>query len=117
VAAKLTQDGIAAKAYPAWELGMITNDNFGDAEPLNTGVRVAKRKITNLKAVPVITGFIGKTRVGQITTLGRGGSDYTAAIIGAAINAERIQIWKEVDGIMTTDPPGTESKTHPRTRI
>ncbi len=104
VAAKLTQDGVAAKAYPAWELGMITNDNFGDAEPLNTSYASLKRKISNLKAVPVITGFIGKTRVGQITTLGRGGSDYSAAIIGAAINAERIQIWKDVDGIMTTDP-------------
>src|SRR3989338_4526069 len=60
--------------------------------------------IESIKSVPVVTGFIGKTAKGEITTLSRGGSDYTASIIGAAINAEEIQIWTDVDGIMSTDP-------------
>jgi aspartate kinase len=54
--------------------------------------------------VPVITGYIGRTEKGEITTLGRGGSDYSAAIFGAAIGAEEIQIWTDVDGVLTTDP-------------
>ena len=60
--------------------------------------------ITKLDVVPVITGFIGKTKKGEITTIGRGGSDYTAGIIGVAINADEIQIWTDVDGIMSADP-------------
>src|SRR5262249_16827310 len=54
--------------------------------------------------VPVLGGFIGATREGIPTTLGRGGSDFTAAIIGAGLGAERIEIWTDVDGMMTTDP-------------
>lgn len=104
VAAQLRKMGVRAEAFPAWELGMVTNREFGSAEPLEGSSAAMKEKIGALKLVPVITGFIGKTKKGEITTLGRGGSDYTAAIIGAAIGAEAIQIWKEVDGIMTTDP-------------
>ncbi len=52
----------------------------------------------------MVTGFIGKTEAGDITTLGRGGSDYTATIIGAALNAEEVQIWTDVSGVMTADP-------------
>ena len=51
-----------------------------------------------------MTGFLGKTKEGEITTMGRGGSDYTAAIIGNAIDADEVQIWTDVDGIMSTDP-------------
>ncbi|MEK6837456.1 MAG: aspartate kinase, partial [Nanoarchaeota archaeon] len=54
--------------------------------------------------IPIVTGFIGKTADGEITTLGRGGSDYTAAIYGAALDAEEIQVWTDVDGVMTADP-------------
>ncbi|HVH86623.1 MAG TPA: aspartate kinase, partial [Terriglobales bacterium] len=54
--------------------------------------------------VPVLGGFIGATQEGEPTTLGRGGSDYTASIIGAALRADRIEIWTDVDGMMTTDP-------------
>lgn len=104
VAAELKKKGMASRAYPAWELGMITDETFGDAEPLKSSFVLLKRKISALKVVPVVTGFIGTTVKGEITTLGRGGSDYTAAIIGAAMGAEAIQIWKEVDGFLTTDP-------------
>ncbi len=54
--------------------------------------------------VPVMGGFIGATKAGVTTTIGRGGSDYSAAIVGAGLNAERIEIWTDVDGMMTTDP-------------
>ncbi len=104
VAAAIDKRGVPTRAFPAWELGMITDDCFGAAEPLPRAAGLLKKKIHALKVVPVITGFIGKTLKGEVTTLGRGGSDYTAAVIGAAIGAEAIQIWKEVDGILTTDP-------------
>ncbi len=103
-AAQLNQRGTPAKAFDAWELGMITTNRFGDAEPLPSSYATLKKKITSLKVVPVVTGFIGKTAKGEPTTLGRGGSDFAAAILGAAVGAEKIQIWKEVDGILTTDP-------------
>lgn len=104
VAAEITKHGVSSRAFPAWELGMITDSAFGDAEPLKSSFPLLKKKISALKVVPVVTGFIGKTEKGEIVTLGRGGSDYTAAILGAALKAEAIQIWKEVDGFLTTDP-------------
>ena len=104
VAGALEAVGVPAKAFPAWELGMITDEKFGGAEPLQSSLPLLKKKIEALKMVPVITGYIGKTKKGAVTTLGRGGSDYTAALIGAALKADKIQIWKEVDGIMTSDP-------------
>ncbi len=104
VAAKLAKDGIPARAFDAWDIGMITDGHFGHAEPLASSYALIKEAIANINETPVVTGFIGKTEAGEVTTLGRGGTDYTTSIIGAAIGAETIQIWKEVDGIMTTDP-------------
>lgn len=104
VAEQLQKIGVQAKSFPSWEVGMITNSNFSNAEPLPTSSALIRKKISFLAGVPVITGFIGHTKTGDIITLGRGGSDYSAAIFGAALSAEAIQIWKEVDGIMTTDP-------------
>ncbi len=104
VAAYLNKVGIDAKPFNSWELGFLTNAEFGNAEPLEYAYADINRNIKKLEAVPVITGFIGKTEQGIITTLGRGGSDYTASIFGSAINAEEIQIWTDVDGIMSSDP-------------
>ena len=104
VAAHMNSLGMGAQAFNAWDLGMITDDNFGSAEPLEPSYAALGKHISKLSLIPVITGFLGKTKKGEITTLGRGGSDYTGAIIGAAINAEAIQIWTDVNGIMTTDP-------------
>ena len=104
VAAQLNRIGIKAQAFNSWELGFLTDTEFGDAEPLEVTYSNIKNSIKKLKVVPVITGFIGKTELGEITTLGRGGSDYTAAVVGAAIGADEIQIWTDVDGIMSTDP-------------
>lgn len=104
VAAQLNKIGVEAQAFNAWDLGFVTSPDFGKAEPLDETFNNLNTNIQKLNVVPVVTGFIGKTKEGEITTLGRGGSDYTAAIVGSAINAEEIQIWTDVDGIMSTDP-------------
>jgi aspartate kinase len=87
---------------------LITDDRFGDAAPLMDETRAAARRVLlpllERKLIPVMGGFIGSTREGATTTLGRGGSDYSAAIVGAAVGAEEIQIWTDVDGMMTCDP-------------
>ncbi len=114
-AAHLQSIGINSKPYNAYDIGMITNSNFGEAEIiLATPVEINKKITSILKAdakkelhsthVPVITGFIGKDKNGKITTLGRGGSDYSATIIGAAIDADEIQIWTDVSGVYSADP-------------
>lgn len=104
VAAYMSSIGMAANAYDAYDLGLITESNFGDADVLPKSYQTIKISISKIRAIPVITGFIGKSREGEITTLGRGGSDYTASIIGAAVGAREIQIWTDVNGIMTADP-------------
>jgi aspartate kinase len=87
---------------------VITDSRFGEASPLMDETREAAQRVllrlTERNLIPVMGGFIGRTRDGATTTLGRGGSDYSAAIIGAAVGAEEIQIWTDVDGMMTCDP-------------
>ena len=106
VAAYARKAGINAEALNAYELGMVTDGNFGNAEilPATYDMIVAAVKGIPAGVIPIVTGFIGKTDEGEVTTLGRGGSDYTAAIYGAALGAEEIQIWTDVDGVMTADP-------------
>lgn len=104
VAAYLTKDGMQSKAYNSFDIGFVTDDNFGEAEILDITYQNIEHEVIEMKDIPVITGFLAKTEDGIITTLGRGGSDYTAAIVGAAINASAIEIWTDVDGIMTMDP-------------
>lgn len=99
----LNKDGIKAKAFDAFDIGMITTPDYGKAEPLPDTEEKIKEFLKKVKEIPVITGFIGKDSAGNITTLGRGGSDYTAAIIGAAMN-DTTEIWTDVNGIMTSDP-------------
>jgi aspartate kinase len=87
---------------------LVTTDTPGNADPLMPESRKKGKpliqKIVQSKKVPVITGFFGKSNKGHITTLGRGGSDYSASIIGTIINAKEIQIWTDVSGIYTADP-------------
>ncbi len=87
---------------------IITNENFGCADFLDNETKVAAKKVliplVESGIIPVVTGFIGSTVNGDTTILGRGGSDYSAAIIGYAINASEIQIWTDVDGIFSADP-------------
>ncbi len=103
----LENQGIPAELMDAREC-IITDDNFTKASPLFdlTEPAIVSRLLPVIKKgkVPVFQGFIGRTRDGITTTIGRGGSDYTAAIVGAALNVKDIQIWTDVDGIMTTDP-------------
>ena len=87
---------------------IVTDNRFGEAGPLMDDTRQAAHKVLipllQRNLIPVMGGFIGRTRDGATTTLGRGGSDYSAAIVGAAVGAEEIQIWTDVDGMMTCDP-------------
>ena len=82
-----------------------TDSSFGRARvDFESSNELIKEYFTANKGMKVITGFIGSTLQGQTTTLGRSGSDYTASIVGAALNAETIEIWSDVDGVMTADP-------------
>ncbi|MFH1436189.1 MAG: aspartate kinase [Pseudomonadota bacterium] len=104
MAAALTNEGIAAASVSAWDIGLYTDSSFGCATPLDGIEEKIAGRLGEFAEVPVITGFIAKDREGSITTLGRSGSDYTASIIGASVGAEEIQIWTDVDGVMTADP-------------
>ncbi len=86
-------------------LGLRTDRNFGAAKPDPLCYPAVAKQISDLGAdVLVTTGFIASTDDGQITTLGRGGSDYSATIFGAIVGAEEVQIWTDVSGVMTADP-------------
>ncbi len=107
IAASLRARGIAAEWVDARRV-MITNDLFTRAEPDLDGIsRAAMERIAPIAtrdAVPVVGGFVGATAQHITTTLGRGGSDYSASLLGAALGAEAIEIWTDVDGMLTADP-------------
>ena len=103
VAAALTAGGMPATAVDSFDAGMLTDSSFGRARPLPDEGRML-RHLQSVVGVPVLTGFLGADSDGNITTLGRNGSDYSAALIGVALNADEIQIWKDVDGVHTADP-------------
>lgn len=107
LAAVLGTLGARAQALVATDL-IVTDDHFGGAAPLAapTQARLQTRVQPLLERgiIPVITGFIAATEEGITTTLGRGGSDYTAAIVGAGLNADEVWIWSDVNGILTADP-------------
>ncbi len=107
VAAVLRADGVSSAAVMADEV-VITDDTFGAANPLlDVTTRRVQEKIVPLlrkRILPVVTGFLGATPEGYVTTLGRGGSDYTAAILGYALDADEVWIWTDVDGVLTADP-------------
>lgn len=107
MAARLNQLGVPAQAFDAWEVGVVTDDTYGDAKLLPNAIENIKEKFgqrIDPNVVAVVTGFIGHDPKGKITTLGRGGSDLTATAIGAALQVDEIQVWKDVDGILTADP-------------
>lgn len=107
VALALKEAGVGSKQIIATDV-IVTNNEFTNSEflPKETKqktVRVLK-PLLQKGIVPVVTGFIGATKNGKTTTLGRGGSDYTASILGFCLSASEIQIWTDVDGIYTADP-------------
>jgi aspartate kinase len=99
--------GIPAEHIDARDV-FITDDNFMGAEPQTDAIAEASRELVlpliQTGRVPVMGGFIGRTAQGVTTTLGRGGSDYTASLLGAALHADAIEIWTDVDGMLTADP-------------
>lgn len=107
LAAALRQAGRRAEAIEATSL-IVTDDRFQDAAPLagptREGVRSQLAPLLSEGVIPVVTGFIGATVDGQLTTLGRGGSDYSAALVGAGLNCDEVWIWTDVDGVMSVDP-------------
>ena len=107
LAAILRSRRCAAEAVDATEL-IVTDEKFGNAMPFfeETGAKARERlePLRQRAEIPVVTGFRGATREGLCTTLGRGGSDYSATIVGAALDANEIWIWTDVDGVMTADP-------------
>ena len=109
MAAYLENQGIPAKFYDAWDIGMTSDSNFMAAELLDEVWQTIPEHLNSYKdgkttEIPIVTGFIAKDKKGNITTLGRGGSDLTATMIGSAMKAKEIQTWKDVDGILTADP-------------
>ncbi len=106
VAAALRERGIASSVMDGCEAGILTTPQHGESTSLPESDERIQRRVGPLlsKEIPVIMGFMGCTRDGILTTLGRSGSDYSASIIGAGIDADEIWIWTDVDGIMTCDP-------------
>lgn len=107
LAGVLEEMGVASEPVEATEL-IVTDARHGAAEPLMDATRSRSRStlgpMLERGAVPVVTGFIGATEHGVLTTLGRGGSDYSATILGAALDADEVVIWTDVDGVLTADP-------------
>ena len=103
LAMALLKRGIKGKSYTAYQLGIKTNSSHSRARILDVEVSKITSEL-NEGVVPVITGFQGMNESGDITTLGRGGSDTTGVALAAALNADECQIYTDVDGIFTTDP-------------
>lgn len=103
-AAGLRGAGLDAAAVVAGDAGLVTDERFGAAHPLPEAPTLLRAALGGYRGIPVVTGFLGRTVDGRTTTLGRGGSDYSAALIGAALGAEEIQIWTDTSGLLSADP-------------
>ena len=108
VSATLRDYNLESQYFSGKKAGIVTDSKFGEANPLmNFTTHQAIKRIKPLlekNMIPVITGFIAANQDGVVTTLGRGGSDYTATILGVALDVDEVWIWTDVDGIMTSDP-------------
>ncbi len=104
VAAALRDRGLEAAALMAYDAGLTTDSRFGQARPLLQSDRGIRECLSGFPGIPVVTGFLGKDRAGRITTVGRNGSDFTAAVFARAMDAREIQIWTDVPGVMSADP-------------
>ena len=100
--------GVKSEFLTGKDAGIITDSYFGEAKPLmdTTILRVSNKILPMFKngILPVVTGFVAADQYGNLTTLGRGGSDYTATILASCINADEVWLWTDVDGLMTADP-------------
>jgi aspartate kinase len=108
IAAYMNAKGIPTKFFDAWDIGFLTDSQFTCAEILPESMQLIHNSLKEFKTsypyTPLITGFIARDRDGAITTFGRGGSDLTASLLGSALKVDEIQVWKDVDGILTADP-------------
>jgi aspartate kinase len=99
---------LEAQCFTGKEAGIVTDSNFGEADPLmNYSTHLISERLGPLLekgVIPVVTGYIAANQDGVVTTVGRGGSDYTATILGAALSVGEVWIWTDVDGIMSADP-------------
>ena len=106
-AAVLVDLGVPSESISAVEL-IVTDANHGGAEPVPAATRILcesrLRPLLDQNIVPIVTGYLGASAEGALTTLGRGGSDYSATILGAAIDADEVIIWTDVDGVLSCDP-------------
>ncbi len=112
VAATLEKAGLRAQACLSYELGLVTDSAYGCAQVLESSYDEVPKRLGPMLdggVLPVVTGFIAKDAEGYVTTVGRGGSDYTAAILGRALGAREIELWTDVDGVMTADPRMVDS--------
>jgi aspartate kinase len=106
IANYFTRHGLPARGYDVWDLGFVTDSKFGCARPIEgweQGCRQAFQALPR-ESVAIVTGFIGKNVAGEVTTVGRNGSDLTASLLGGALAADEVQIWTDTDGVMTADP-------------
>ena len=107
ISAKLRDMGIKSESFTGGEVGIMTDENFGNASPLmKVTQHNVKNNLSNLleETVPVITGFIGVTQQGDISTIGRGGSDFSASLIGMCLSVDEIWFMTDVDGLLTANP-------------
>ena len=108
VSGALKDLGLESEHFTGGEAGIVTDSNFGEAGLLMNFTKFQLKKnlepLLKKGSVPVLTGFIAATQDEETTTLGRGGSDYTATIVGAALDANEVWIWTDVNGLMTSDP-------------
>lgn len=104
VASALAARGVAARAWHAGTAGLVTDDRHGAAHPLPASRARLAASLPPSREVAVVTGFVGQTSDGQTTTLGRGGSDFSAAWVGAALAVDEIEIWTDTSGMLSADP-------------
>jgi aspartate kinase len=104
VAHALKKIGVPATPADAFDLGLTTDSNHGAARPLPESRVAVRAALLEIPGVPVVTGFLAKDLHGNLTTLGRNGSDLTAALVAEAVGATQLELWKAVPGMMTADP-------------
>ena len=108
ISSAINDSGTKSTPLTGKEVGIVTDSNFGGSKPLmdTTRLRISKTvdAMFSKKIVPVVGGFAGADQHGHVTTFGRGGSDYSATIIGACLNVDEIWLMSDVDGLMTADP-------------
>ncbi len=104
VAHALKKAGLPATPVDAFDLGLTTDSNHGAARPLRESQEAVREALLQVPGVPVVTGFLAQDRHGNLTTLGRNGSDLTASLVAEAVGAAELELWKAVGGMMTADP-------------